>query len=364
MFPPDPATSKLCDRLFGPNGYVLDRIAGRYTAIGNFADLVDAEGGYRPSIYCNDTDDVGEPDRGVVTFSPLADLRLLAAAYDTLQAARGDPRRVFPDRQRATVDAETFAVAANRRLRPGAWVRCVGREPGVDGPDDLGGFGELPRGARGKILRITPADNGDRFRWNLWLDTGGARGIGTTGSFVPAELVEHCLPPFTPGQQIHVFVNQSSRVARVLARLLPEGNAALVEYEMPAGTTGLAVARQVQKAPGEWSAKVFTVGYGALRAEWRAALNAPDAVPWRGRGQTRGQTFHTDNAGRTARDCHAADAEGFRCVAYEARRQDEPGFVVVPCVGRRGEWTWAGVPWPFPPKAPRAAGAKAAGRRS
>jgi len=54
----------------------------RHTAFYSFRGLINADGGYRPSLRVND------PIDGV-------DLTELADAYDHAQAARGDPRRAF-----------------------------------------------------------------------------------------------------------------------------------------------------------------------------------------------------------------------------------------------------------------------------
>ncbi len=60
----------------------LNQITRRWTAFPSFAALLDAEGGYRPSLGCPDTAKVGA-------------LRVLADAYDASQAERGDPRRAM-----------------------------------------------------------------------------------------------------------------------------------------------------------------------------------------------------------------------------------------------------------------------------
>ena len=55
-----------------------DELTRRHTAFENFAALLDARGGYRPSM------NTARPQ-----------VKDLADAYDHAQAARGDPRRAF-----------------------------------------------------------------------------------------------------------------------------------------------------------------------------------------------------------------------------------------------------------------------------
>lgn len=66
----------------------LDTLARRYTASASFLHLVVDPGGvprYRPSLYC----------AASYRSDEAAALRPLADAYDTFQARKGDPRRVY-----------------------------------------------------------------------------------------------------------------------------------------------------------------------------------------------------------------------------------------------------------------------------
>ena len=72
---------------YGMAMMVLDHIVSRETGFKNFKDLLNADGGYRPTIRCNDKR-FYKGDEGV-------DLTFLADAYDFVQTLRGDSRRVF-----------------------------------------------------------------------------------------------------------------------------------------------------------------------------------------------------------------------------------------------------------------------------
>jgi hypothetical protein len=65
----------------------LDVIVRRHSAFNSFADLLNAAGGYRPTVRCYDERCHNAVDR--------AELLILADAYDAHQAARGDARRAF-----------------------------------------------------------------------------------------------------------------------------------------------------------------------------------------------------------------------------------------------------------------------------
>lgn len=58
----------------------LEHLTRAHTAFGSFRQLVDAPGGYSPSLICS------APEHG-------ADRSELADSYDTIQQRRGDPRR-------------------------------------------------------------------------------------------------------------------------------------------------------------------------------------------------------------------------------------------------------------------------------
>ncbi|QQG66337.1 hypothetical protein [Desulfobulbus oligotrophicus] len=59
--------------------FYLDQLTVKYTAFPRFADLLEAGGGYRPSL------------RTSVSSSQA----MLAGAYDRAQSRRGDKRRAF-----------------------------------------------------------------------------------------------------------------------------------------------------------------------------------------------------------------------------------------------------------------------------
>lgn len=64
----------------------LDALTRRLTAFNSFHDLLDAKGGYRPSLRCIS---------GCPSGQNIPELKRLADAYDQVQAQRGDPRRAF-----------------------------------------------------------------------------------------------------------------------------------------------------------------------------------------------------------------------------------------------------------------------------
>jgi len=64
----------------------LDALTRRLTAFNSFHDLLDAKGGYRPSLRCVS---------GCPGGQNIPELKRLADAYDQAQAERGDPRRAF-----------------------------------------------------------------------------------------------------------------------------------------------------------------------------------------------------------------------------------------------------------------------------
>jgi len=65
----------------------LNYIVFRFTAFSSFEAMVNAEGGYRPTIRCY--------DERVFSAAERAELVELADAYDAFQAARGDERRAY-----------------------------------------------------------------------------------------------------------------------------------------------------------------------------------------------------------------------------------------------------------------------------
>ncbi len=68
---------------------VVDALTRRLTAWPSFDDMLDAGGGYRPTLHtrpCNRSHD--EIRRAALT-------EVLADAYDAAQAARGDRRRAY-----------------------------------------------------------------------------------------------------------------------------------------------------------------------------------------------------------------------------------------------------------------------------
>lgn len=62
----------------------LDQLVREHTAFESFDDLLNASGGYRPSLRCG---------VGISRFEN--ELTIIADAYDKCQADRGDSRRAF-----------------------------------------------------------------------------------------------------------------------------------------------------------------------------------------------------------------------------------------------------------------------------
>jgi hypothetical protein len=62
----------------------LDRITRLHTAFDSFSALLNANGGYRPSLYLGGKSQIDKEE-----------LLSLAVSYDEVQSARGDSRRVF-----------------------------------------------------------------------------------------------------------------------------------------------------------------------------------------------------------------------------------------------------------------------------
>jgi len=62
----------------------FDSLTRTHTSFASFDALLNAEGGYRPSIYMRERDHKGNVERVA-----------LALAYDDMQSARGDSRRAF-----------------------------------------------------------------------------------------------------------------------------------------------------------------------------------------------------------------------------------------------------------------------------
>lgn len=90
---------------------LADKLTARLTAFPNLQALLDAPGGYRPSIYRDES-----PDH-----------QTLADAYDYAQAQRGDPRRAFPPSPAVAREDRP----ENRRLASRIMGRWVNREPEV-----------------------------------------------------------------------------------------------------------------------------------------------------------------------------------------------------------------------------------------
>ena len=66
----------------------LDKLTKKITAFDSFQDLLDAKGGYYPSLRCS-------PIHGRRIDSTHLNCRNLADAYDKAQAERGDGRRAY-----------------------------------------------------------------------------------------------------------------------------------------------------------------------------------------------------------------------------------------------------------------------------
>lgn len=80
-----PSGVEAMDALF-TRAYIrrLDQITKQWTAFESFADMLDAAGGYRPSLRAD-----GAPKAAQQAFDEMAE------AYDRVQAARGDERRAY-----------------------------------------------------------------------------------------------------------------------------------------------------------------------------------------------------------------------------------------------------------------------------
>lgn len=90
----------------------LDAICKAQTAFLTFAALLDARGGYRPTINVRDA---GEAE---------SDMTFLAEQYDLHQESRGDPRRAYvmhPDAQAVSIDMDAASHPA-----AGVGLRCKG----------------------------------------------------------------------------------------------------------------------------------------------------------------------------------------------------------------------------------------------
>lgn len=98
------------------------------------------------------------------------------------------------------------------------------------------------------------------------------------------------------GDEHEVDVNQGLRPAIVLA-VSPDRGAALVEYEMPAGTTALATVRWYRDRSEAGRRREREHGleyhgprsttYGALPKYWASLMHDQGTTDWQGRGQRR-----------------------------------------------------------------------------
>ena len=96
------------------------------------------------------------------------------------------------------------------------------------------------------------------------------------------------------GDEHEVYVNQGLRPAIVLA-VSPDRGAALVEYEMPAGTTALATVRWYRDRSEAGRRRERETGleyhgprsttYGALPKYWASLMHAQGTTSWIGRSQ-------------------------------------------------------------------------------
>ena len=77
-------TGELRRRAPGPIQLHEEVLTRRLTAFAAFADLLNAAGGYRPSIYTSGRNAAENSEHGA-----------LARIYDAVQERRGDPRRAF-----------------------------------------------------------------------------------------------------------------------------------------------------------------------------------------------------------------------------------------------------------------------------
>ena len=173
-------------------------------------------------------------------------------------------------------------------------------------------FGPWERDAVVYVAHLSATETGDYVRWNAVCTR---HGVADT---VPVELL-HRLK--RPGDLCTVRANQGVRNAMVLA-LNPETGAAILEYEMPRGSTALIIR---YLAGDERS-----VSYGALPARWRRLLAEPEAVPWAGRSQTRGTSYPPSR--RSSVDDRRKDAA---LLAGKTVYEGEKGY-------------WVGAPWPSP----------------
>jgi hypothetical protein len=94
---------------------ILDWLTTTRTAAASFEALVEAEGGYRPTISIRNAEDA-----------------VLAQAYDSVQQARGDHRRVYPDLQGQL-------EARNQRLRERSDTRRVNRNARIKAQREAAG---------------------------------------------------------------------------------------------------------------------------------------------------------------------------------------------------------------------------------
>lgn len=142
----------------------LDQIVRNCSAFDSFQALVDAAGGYRPTIRCYDELCHNAAERH--------DLVILADAYDAFQAARGDERRAYRDSQYvppapAPEELEQPAEVKVPQLKAGGHVslfRNQGDRDGwvlaVRGDVALVEY-EMPSGVT--YLNLVPADDSDAW---------------------------------------------------------------------------------------------------------------------------------------------------------------------------------------------------------
>lgn len=99
------------------------------------------------------------------------------------------------------------------------------------------------------------------------------------GVAYPDYYLEEFAVPFRwkPNDHLRVDVNQGARDAYVLAVI---GNEALIEYEMPAGTTALWVIKADRAEPH----KIRNVSYKSCPRKWLDAIEEA-GLQWEGNGQ-------------------------------------------------------------------------------
>lgn len=99
------------------------------------------------------------------------------------------------------------------------------------------------------------------------------------GTAYPDYFLEEFAVPFCwkPNDSLRVDVNQGMRDAYVLAVI---GNEALIEYEMPSGTTALWVIRADRPEPH----KIRNVSYRSCPQKWLDAIEEA-GTEWEGNGQ-------------------------------------------------------------------------------